>query len=117
MRTINTHKVNPANDKITIEVTDKPGPGGANHTYRLNWGSGAVTLQFQNGAINEVGVNGITHEALIAILIDRLEAFQRGPYSCRDNAIALTHLETAKLWLFNRTLARMARGVEGTMTA
>lgn len=117
MRTINSHKVNPANDRIGIAVMDEPGPGGANHHYAIDvdGSENGTDLHFQNGAIAEAGVNGITHEVLLAIVIDRLEAFQKGPYACRDNAIALTHLETAKLWLFNRTLARMQRGVEGTM--
>ena len=30
MRTITDHKVNPANDKLLIEVVDEPGAGGAN---------------------------------------------------------------------------------------
>lgn len=114
-RELNGHKVNPANDVIKIEATDGPGPGGANHVYAMNWGNGAVTLQFQNGAIAEVGVNGITHEALLAVLVDRLQAFQKGPYSCRENSIALTKLEEAQHWLHHRTRARMDRGVEGTM--
>ena len=39
-----------------------------------------------------------------------------GKFACRENAIALTKLEEAQLWLFSRTLARMQRGVEGTHT-
>jgi hypothetical protein len=72
-------------------------------------------LSFQNGPIAEVGTNGVTHEALLAILVDRLQGFQNGPYKCRENAIALTHLEDAQMWLQKRTRDRMARGVEGTM--
>jgi hypothetical protein len=116
MRTINEHKVNPANDRIAVEVTDQPGAGGANHTYRIDWGSGAVTLQFQNGPIAEVGVNGITQEVLLAICADRLRAFQAGPYACRENELALTKIEEAQHWLHHRTRARMDRGVEGTHT-
>lgn len=116
MRTINEHKVNPANDRIEVEVTDQPGAGGANHVYRIDWGSGAVTLQFQNGPIAEVGVNGITQEVLLAICADRLRAFQTGPYACRENALALTKIEEAQHWLHHRTRARMERGVEGTHT-
>ena len=53
-------------------------------------------------------------ETLLAVLIDRLQAFQTGPYACRENALALTHLQDAQHWLQHRTRARMARGVEGT---
>lgn len=131
MREITSHRVNPANDKITITVMDEPGAGGANHYYQItgfdtasnasdpftgSYGKSAKhsTVLFQNGPIAENGVNGITQEVLLAVLIDRLQSFQRGPYACRENALALTKLEEAKLWLFSRTLDRMGRGVEGT---
>ena len=121
MREITSHKVNPANDTLKITVTDESGAGGANHRYvvsgydakhNASFTLGAIgdrtqreiTILFQNGPIAESGVNGITQEVLLAILIDRLESFQKGPFACRDNAVALTHLETAKLWLFKRTL-------------
>ena len=117
-RAITGHKVNPANDQIDISVMDEAGSGGACHEYELALPTGAKTrISFQNGPINEAGVNGLTHEALIAILIDRMRSFQAGPYSCRENAIALTKLEEAQHWLFHRTQARMARGVEGTHAA
>lgn len=122
------HKVNPANDQLEIEVQDEPGHGGACHRYvigpydtRTNPSAEedmkvlmrSVVL-FQNGPINEVGVNGVTHEALLAILIHRMEGFQSGPYACRENALALTKLQEAQMWLQKRTRDRMARGVEGT---
>lgn len=121
MREITGHKVNPANDKLCIMVVDEPGAGGACHEYeitgygRLNV-NGVTRISFQNGPIAEEGVNGITQEALLAICIDRLRSFQAGKFACRENAIALTKLEEAQLWLFSRTLARMQRGVEGTHT-
>lgn len=119
MRELTGHKVNPANDVISITVTDEPGSGGANHHYALAASPDhpnfpPIELAFQNGPINEVGVNGLTHEALIAIVIDRMQGFQKGPYSSRENAIALTKLEEAQHWLLHRTRERMARNVEGT---
>lgn len=72
-----------------------------------------LSLKFQSQAA-VLGANGITHEVLLAVLIDRLQGFQGGPYACRENAIALTKLEEALLWLNKRTLQRVARGVEGT---
>lgn len=132
MREINDHKVNPANDTLTISVLDEPGSGGANHAYRVTGydastnpcGHGVeadgiddgTTILFQNGPINEVGVNGLTHEALLAIVADRLRSFQKGPFSCKANACALTHIEEAMHWLQQRTIERMRRGVEGTHT-
>lgn len=117
MRELTGHKVNPANDKIEVTVLDEPGSGGAHHAYKLQIPDVPATyINFQNGPIAEAGVNGLTHEALLAILIDRLQSFQKGPFSGRENAIALTHLEDAQHWLQHRTRARMARGVEGTHT-
>jgi hypothetical protein len=84
------------------------------------WPDGSVTLGqtclicFQNGPIKEAGVNGITQEALLTVVIDRLRSLQAGPFSCRENAIALTHIEEALMWLQRRTVARIKRGVEGT---
>jgi hypothetical protein len=71
-------------------------------------------IYFQNGPINEHGVNGISGEALLAVNIDRLRGFQAGQYACADNAEALDHLEKALECLHRRTKERLARGVEGT---
>lgn len=119
MRTITDHVINPANDKLTIEVIDEPGAGGANHLYEVSGyrgqsGHEGVLIEFQNGPIAEVGVNGLTQEVLLAIVVDRLRSFQAGPFACRENALALTKIEEAQHWLQQRTLARMRRGVEGT---
>lgn len=130
MRTITDHIVNPANDKITIAVTDEPGSGGANHRYWVsgfnaagnpslhsaNDDNGGMVVLFQNGPIPEAGVNGVTQEVLLAIVADRLRSFQGGPFKCKENACALTHIEEAMHWLQQRTIARMRRGVEGTHT-
>ena len=117
IRELTDHRVNPANDVLKIEVMDEPGSGGASHVYRIAADTfDDVVFGFQNGPIAEAGVNGITHEALLAIVADRLRSFQSGPYSCRENALALTKIEEAQHWLQSRTRARMARGVEGTHT-
>lgn len=118
MRKITDHIINPVNDQLVIDVVDEPGAGGANHDYiiRVPLKSGVTrndAILFQNGPIAEVGVNGVTQEALLAIVIDRLRSFQRGPFSCRENALALTKCEEALHWLQQRTLERMRRGVEG----
>ena len=116
MRTIDDHKVNPANDTLTITVVDEPGAGGANHEYEVTGFSGGHTvgIGFQNGPIPESGVNGITQEVLLAICADRLRGFQNGLFACMPNACALTHIEEALHWLQQRTIERMQRGVEGT---
>jgi len=90
-------------------VTDKP---------RLD-GKGELpvsiqTIHFQEGPIKENGVNGVCNEDLIAMVICRLEHFQKSEYACRENALAITKLEEALLWLRKRTMGREKRGVEGT---
>lgn len=122
MRELTGHKVNPANDVLLVEALDGPGPGGASHRYRITLPppsdpsatSKAYDIEFQNGPINEVGVNGLTHEVLLAILIDRLDAFQAGPYANEFNRIAAFYLRGAQDALLARTMERMKRGVEGT---
>ena len=76
--------------------------------------TGTCLIKFQKGAVKEAGFNGFSGEALLAIVKDRLESFQKGPYACRDNAVALTKIDEAIMWLHKRTHERMARGVEGT---
>lgn len=117
MRTVTDHVINPANDLLTINVMDEPGAGGANHAYEIVGPHGRCFIDFQNGPIAEAGVNGVTQEALLAVVADRLRSFQAGPFSCRENALALTKIEEALHWLQQRTIARMRRGVEGTNVA
>lgn len=57
---------------------------------------------------------GVTNEALLAVVIDRLEAFQEGAYACKENESALACLRTALQVLHNRTFGRADRKVEGT---
>lgn len=129
MREITDHRVNPTNDTLTIMVGDEPGAGCANHAYVISGFDAAsnpssvedtvrgnVTILFQNGPITVAGVNGVTQEALLAIVADRLRSFQAGPYACIENEVALSSIERAMFALKNRTVARMARGVEGTHT-
>lgn len=120
MREITSHKINECNEAIKI-TADERTQGNASHRYVIDIVGGApesggqVTLiAFQRGPIKEVGTNGVTNEALLAILIDRMEGFQAGPYACEENAIALDGLRTAQNALHSRTKARVARGVEGT---
>jgi len=121
IRELHSHKVNGLNEALRIEVLDEPGQGSACHRYRVTVQNGTEVsngvccdIEFQNGPIQEVGINGISNEALLAVLEDRLLGFQSGNYSCRENALALTNIQQAMMWLQKRTNDRMKRGVEGT---
>lgn len=130
-RVLTGHQVNGANEKLVVEVLDDKGSGGAHHLYRIRgfdsgsnpscpfkalYGAPArhSTVLFQNGPIAESGVNGVTHEALLAILEDRLACFQDGPFACGENAMALEHIRQAQRFLQARTSRRVEAGTEGT---
>jgi hypothetical protein len=105
MRTLTDHKVNGLNEALVVTVLDDPGDGGANHQYRIDLTaapggdsrlSGRTSqwlIDFQKGPIQEAGLNGLSNEALLAVVIDRLRGFQSGEFACRENALALTKLE------------------------
>lgn len=128
-RTLKQHIVegDSANSQLSISVLDEPGAGGANHHYSITGfdttenparldcpAQHGIEVIFQNGPIKESGINGLTNEVLLGILIDRMEGFQAGPYACAPNADALNHCKWALELLKARTRARIARGVEGT---
>lgn len=130
MKSLTDHKLTPLNNQIVIKVTDEKGLGGAHHRYEITGfdtdsnpskadlegycaSYSKAVLLFQNGPLKEASANGVTEQALLAIVIDRLKDFQAGPFSSRENALALTHIETGLLWLHKRTLDRINRGVEG----
>lgn len=75
------------------------------------------SLCFQHGPIKEAGVNGTTIEAVQRALINRLRGFNDGPFRCRENSLAITHMEEALHWLDARTRARQHQNVEGTNEA
>ena len=102
-----------------VVVMDERGPGNANHKYEIQPVDPTKhfilgSIRFQNGPIQENGVNGIHNEDLIAVVIDRLEGFQAGDYAHEANASAIASLRSALAILRSRTDERKARGVEGT---
>jgi hypothetical protein len=130
MRYVKEHQADDADNAILISVMDDPGPGGANHAYeflgRTPHGEymrvGRVDFlkslppRFVDGKeIPDPTVNGTTNEALLAVVADRLRAFQTGPYPCPDNDKALRNVEEALKALHKRTKDRRKRGVEGLL--
>jgi hypothetical protein len=125
MRELTSHKVNGLNEALRIEVTDEPGQGNACHQYKITTPMKSLRtslartpvdceIDFQCGPIQDVGVNGVSNEALLAIVEDRLLGFQSGEFACYENARALMKLQEALMWLHKRTHGRVVRCVEGT---
>lgn len=106
-------------EQLVLCANDSPGPGGACHEYTVHEvGKGLqnplCSINFQKGPVLENGLNGISQEVLLEIAIHRLQGFQSGEYACRENALALTKIQEALMWLNARTNDRIKRGVEGT---
>lgn len=121
MREITTHHTNDANRQLFLHADARDeANGNASHCYCISKeGATGVaewqqTLDFQHGPIKENGINGITNEVLLAIVIDRLEGFESSKFACIENAAALAFIRKALAALESRTKAREARGVEGT---
>lgn len=60
--------------------------------------------------------DGTTNEEVLRVLIDRMQYLQ-AKFACRENAIVITKLEEALMWLEKRTADRKARNVEGKHVA
>lgn len=130
-REIFDHKNNKFNrENIVVKTADLRASDNAHHKYTIEvYGdpSGGVQpqwavlhselIEFQNGGLKEVGPNGITDQALIAIVLDRLRSFNDGQYRCRENSMMITKLEEALMWGEKRGNDRARRNVEGERIA
>jgi hypothetical protein len=100
-----------------IALDDAEGPACHRYLFNLNPGPEEQlvgTIQFQQGPRNEPGsIPGVVTAAVLAMLIDHLEGFQRGPYPSRETALVITKLEEALHWTRARADKRAARGVLG----
>lgn len=103
-----------------VFAVDSEGPGDANHEYLIVSDSGLAEpkeqkIEFQKGPRKEEGSqHGVIETDLLEIVRDRLKSFQAGPYSSRENACALTHIEESLMWLNRRVEDRIEREVLGT---
>ena len=93
----------------------------APHYFEVREASGheivLASVLFQEGPIKECGVNGVNNEDLIAMVICRLEHFQKSEFKCLENEQAIIKLNESLMWLRKRTMGREARGIEGTHKA
>lgn len=69
---------------------------------------------FQEGPVPQNGVNGLTNEALLAILIHRTKILDER-FPCNENSEAIALMTKAKHVFESRTKRRQAVGIEGKM--
>lgn len=89
----------------------------APHHFNVETAEGNYHLchvDFQEGPIKEVGVNGVANEDLLLMVLCRLEAFQKSEYRCQENDDAIVAITEAVNALRRRTTYREIREVEGT---
>lgn len=104
-----------------IHVGDKKTRGGAAYKYFISRTEDSDVVpvgefghvQFQKGPVAIDGLNGCFMEDLLAIVADRLEGFQNGDFSCKENDLALIKIKEALHWLDYRTADRIEHDVEG----
>ncbi len=102
-----------------VYAVDEKGNGGAYHNYEIqcspNRDEEIHEIIFQNGARKlENSTTGILDTDLLEIVRHRLQCFQQGEFSSRENAVALTHIEEALMWMNRRVEDRIERNVLGT---
>lgn len=80
-----------------------------------------IHITWQDGplgrGVDRIEPNGAFVEGAIQAALGRLQFFQTASgskFSCRENALAITKLEEALLWLGKRTSEREERDVDGT---
>ena len=111
-----------------IYAVDEKGNGNAHHRYIIckqgetAWQNGnndigvVGEIRFQHGPrFEEDSKHGIATSDLLEIARNQLISFQSGEMATRENAIALTHIEEALLWMNKRVEDRIERNVLGTM--
>lgn len=76
----------------------------------------SVKFTIQSGPVKEHGVNGCQIDDVIVWAKEKIEGFN-ATFPCRENALALTKLDEALLWLQKRKNDREKRNVEGTSKA
>ncbi|MBU3205137.1 ABC transporter ATPase [Clostridium algidicarnis] len=102
-----------------VYAVDEKGNGGANHIYHIiNANNGFAKpwiIPFQCGPRKEKSSqDGVLDTDLLEIVRHRLQCFQAGPYSSKENAIALTYIEMALTYMNKRVEDRIERNVLGT---
>lgn len=73
----------------------------------------SISFSLQNGPVKENGVNGCQVDTMIEVAKIVIEGLNK-KFPCRENAVAITKLDEALMWLDKRKKDREKRNVEGT---
>ena len=111
-------KTIPNNAPTSVAALDERdlNAGNARHIYGIQFGGpdAVCKIQFQHGARGiEGSTPGVFDDDLLAIVQDRLESFQDGPFACEENAKALVCVREARSALGLRVARRISKGVLG----
>ncbi len=71
-----------------------------------------LRIQFQNGPVQEHGVNGVQLPQVLRICLARYQMLNKS-FPCRENSIVITKLQEALMRDDERTAKRTRQGVEG----
>ena len=110
-------RIQKRNNLNEVFVVDAPHSiSNGHHLYAIKPNSlESILIPFQKGARGEEGsTQGVLDTDLLEIVRHRLDSFQRGQYATRENALALTAVETALMWLTKRAEDRYETGKLGT---
>lgn len=115
VRTIKEHVVEGDyfSKNMRVEVFGEVGVEGMHSNYTIRAGSadGAITvLKFQQGDPKD-HINGISNEALLAVVLDRLKGSHAGEFSSQEKRSALTHVSAALGVLGMETEDCIGRGI------
>lgn len=101
------------NSQNDVDENGNPTGGNVRGTgFMISWQNGPLGRGPERKA-----PNGAFVEDVIDAARQRIEFYQTasgGKFACRENAIAITKLEEALMWLDKRTADRERRDVEGT---
>lgn len=110
MRVLTDHKL--MGDEIFDVKACDNGTTDPVRSYQISVGNEIIhTIKFHNEG--EKAITGISEEAVMAILLDRLRSRAR-TYSSREQAVAITKLEESLMWLQRLNRQRILRGEAGS---
>lgn len=111
---------NPIEAKNEVNSQGNPTGGSVSGIgLMIEWQEGPIVTSMAATDTAASIPNGAFVEDVIEAALQRLNFYQgasEGKFRCRENALAITHLEQALMWLDRRHDERQARGVQGSHT-